>query len=1130
MLRFIIGRVGCGKTTYLHKLISQKVKEEKEQVILIVPKQFTFDTDSGILDTLGAKDACNVDVLSFSRLADTVLKTCRGLKKPPLTDGANAIIMSMALESVKDKLKFFSRHYNNISFIKKMLDEIKKFKQCAVTPKELSLAAAKMPDCILKNKLNETAFIYETYDAFLSNSFYDDNDLLTLVYDILLESTFFEGKIVAIDDFSRFSVQEMKIISVILKQAKEVYVTACCDKITETALSSPFYQSVNTVNRLRLEAAKQNVKVATAIVLTDKENGFSTYRSKELDFLQENIYQPSYEAYKESCQSIKLCAAKSPNDECDFVARQIKKFLREEKYRCRDIAVVYRDAQPYEKEIRYSLKKYGVPIFEDRRQPIENEPLVVFIRTLLEISANSFSTDRILRLLKTGLFSIDFDEIAKIENYVLMWSIDSSSWFKEWTDNPNGFGKEMNDEAEQYLLSVNETRKRIVDTVSFFCEKMKNANGKDSMTYLYRFLVENSVNDNLKEYAISLEESGEIELALAQEQVWDLMMEALDKIAAVIGENTVSAKRLCEVFELVVSSMSLGQLPNGFDEVYICGCERIATIMPKVIFVLGANAGVFPKTSFSDAIFTDFEKSQMKEEFPDLFDSVKNDVCAERFMVYNALCSAREKLFVLWSQSSLSGEKLSESEIVIMLRNLFSKIETVNTAFENQMEKVEGELPAFELMAKTWNDNTALSMALKKYFLSKEEYKGKIEAIERAAQMKPFSIENPKTAKELFGKNIYLSASKLDDYSLCPFKYFCKHELKAKPRTIAKLDPAQSGTLVHYVLEKLLKKHEGKSFVDVPMTELEKEMADILKDYIEKYMGGTKDKSDRFMYLYKRTFKILKVIVKRLLFEFSQSDFEPCDFELKIDKSVDGKAVKPFKVELEDGYIELYGIIDRVDKMEIADKKYIRVVDYKTGSKTFALSDVLGGLNMQMLLYLSSIWRNGKEYYGENIIPAGVLYLPARLEPYEIDRSDSNESVLEKQIKSGTMNGMILDEQEVLEGMDKKLSGTLIPITQKANGSISGNFISLSQLGKLTKKMDEIMAQMGNELHKGHIPAKPAYGKNHTDTCRYCDYKSVCLRYEDSPKRYVQSLKHGECLSILSQAEEVEEDGEKLDE
>ncbi len=1112
MLHFVTGKKGCGKTEFLHSKIGKLVKEKGADIILIVPKQFTFETDMGVLEALGAKDACKVEVLSFSRLADTVFKTCRGTKKPPLSDGANCVLMSLALESLQDKLVFFLRHCNKMSFAKKMLEQIKQFKQNSVTPQNIYFAASRLPKGSLKEKTYETALIYDTYNAIVSQSFYDSSDMLSIVYEILLDNEFFKNKTVVIDGFSRFSVQELKIIRLMMKQADDVYVSLCTDNERNTDPSSPFAISNRTARKLRNEASACGVEFGKVIHLTDISCEFNTYGSDCLYALEENLYKIDGKPFYADTEAIELFAAPTERDECDFVASKIKMLMRTGQYRCRDIAVVYRNETPYEKEIRHSLKKYGVPIFEDKRQPIINEPLIIAVRALLEIFSGGFTTDNLMMYLKTGLSGIDADDIAKAENYALMWSLKGSDWKKTWSDNPDGFGKEMDEERAERLALLNETREKIISPLLFFCENMKDKNGFESMTVLYEFLIENSINENLKAYAIELEKNGNFELATQQEQIWDILMSVIDQIACTLKERKVGAKRLKEIFELVVSVQSLGKLPNGFDEVYICDCDRIATITPKVVFVVGANEGLFPKPYSSEEIFGETEKEKLRQFVPDIGDGAKQAAMNERMMVYNSLCCAREKLFVTWSLTNAKGEILSESEIVLQIRTIFPKIETGNTEFLSLEEKIESEKSAFELMARFWGSDSPKENALKEYFYLADGYKDKMKILESVSEKKDFAISDPKTAKELFGKHLYLSASKLEDYELCPFKYFCRHAMRAYPRQIAKLDPMQTGTLVHFVLEKLLSQYKNKNISLVPKKDLQKSVGEILELYIETNMGGKEGKSERFLYLYQRTEKVLFTIVDRLIAEFDDCDFVPCDFELKI---ASGKEVEPYRIELEDGYIEIVGFIDRVDKMEKDGKKYLRVVDYKTGEKSFLLSDVMSGLNMQMLIYLISLWRGGEKHYGKNIVPAGIMYLPARFMPYNVERNSSEEKINSLRLEGGKPDGMVLDNEEVIKGMSKSANALMAPFRAKKNGDFKGNFISLAQLGKLAKKMDTIMAQMGNELHRGHIPARPAYGAKNSRTCTYCDYQSVCMMSEGVKSRYIPSLNHEECLLEL---------------
>ena len=1110
MLNFIIGRKGSGKTTFAHKLLGSFAKKG-EKAVLLVPKQFTFESDKGVLDLLGPRLASEVDVLSFTRLADVVMKSCRGIGKPILKDTASAVMMSLALDGLEEKLSFFSRHKNSIAFVKKMLAQIALFKKEAVTAKELYSAAEKLPGGLLKKKTFETALIFDTYDAVLNESFFDDLDLLSAVCEILAESDFFDGKIVAVDGFKTFSGREMKILELVMKKAKDVYVTLCTDDIFSKNPLSPFACVNSTAKRLIKSANKSGVEVGETIKLTDEKNGFKAYFSPELAFLEKNLFGVFAPEYKGECPAVTIVNAPSVREECAFVALTVHRLLRTGVYRCRDIAVVYRSGEMYPKEIRYSLGKYGVPIFEDKRSSVQNEPLCVLVRSLFEIIANGVGFETVLKYSKTGLSPLSWDEISEIENYALMWNLDSSSFCGEWKENPDGFGVELTEERKQTLLLLNETKNKLLKPLIALREKTKEKNAREILSAVFEFLVDEGVNERLKEYAVSLENSGETELALEQEQVWNIITEIFDDLAAVLGERTVKPKKLLEFFSVALETQSLGKLPDGYDEVYICDAGRIQTKTAKAVFLVGANEGVFPLPAQSEGIFSDSESEKLRSFIPDFSKSPVDCSAEERFMVYGSLCGARERLFVSYSLTDRTGKKLSESEIVTSLKKLFPSVREISYPFKNELDMLESEEAAFEYTAENWHSDTETVKTLKKYFSKNEKYFGKLKAIERANDKRDFAFENAENAKNLFGKRLALSASQLESYGSCPFQYFCRYGMKAKERKTASLDAANIGTVVHDVLEKLLSNHRGEKIRLLDEKTAEEEIKRYLKEYMEKFMGSSEEKTSRFMYLYGRLFKTLCVIAKRLLSEFGESDFEPVDFELPISEK---EGVRPLRISLNEGYVELHGIVDRVDVMKREEKTYLRVVDYKTGQKEFSLSDVFSGLGMQMVLYLISIWKNGTARYGE-VIPSGVLYLPARSEPFSASRGEDEKKIAEKELSGGKMNGMILDDGEVLKGMDNSLSGRFIPVKVSKSGAMSGNFISLLQLEELSKRLEKIMRDMGENLHEGKIPARPAYGKGHAQTCEWCAFSSVCQRESGGKIRYIEKLSHEECLERL---------------
>ena len=1117
MLNFITGVRNSGKTKKAHEILGTCVSAGKSAMI-IVPKQFTFDTDKGILSLLGPKLACEVEVLSFSRLCHVAVSTYGGIKKPVASQGMREIFMSRAIESIRDRLFVFAKHKNEIALVTKMLSAVDELKNSGITADDLDEAAEKTEDNILRGKLQETALIYRTYEAVTAQSHFDDADLLEKVCDILSVTDYFTGKTVVIDGFRSFTYHEYKLIGLMLQKAENVYVTLCSDDIADGNELSAFAYVNKTARKLRLLAGNSGVATGEIIKTEKEESRFS----REMLHLEKNLYCVGMEPFGCATDNISIIQADTAENECDAVARTIKALIREEKYRCRDIAVVYRSDEKYEQCMKRSFKKYGVPLFPDRRQPVKNQPLICFVRNLLLIMSEGFNSDYIFRLIKTGLCFFGEEELAEIENYIYTWDITGKKWLSDFTGNPEGFGDSFGEKEKERLAKINETRRKITEPLLALREEFEDVSAKEMAGKVYSYLRKNSVDEALRQCALSLQERGLNELAVEQEQVWDILMEILSEIAEALGDVKVTPKRFAEIFELVTAGKSLGKLPDGYDEVCVCGADRILTKSAKAVFCVGMNSGVFPLEQKETGLFSAFEKKKLAENELIIGEDIKELTLSERFICYSALACASEMLCLSYSTSGGVSQKLSESECVLAVRSIFPLCKEINTLMQSPEELIESEQSAFELMAALWQSGGNVYESLRTYFQGSEKYKGRLSAVTRAASDEDFAFEDKATAKKLFGENMYFSASQLEVYSKCPFMYFCRYGLKAQPRRKAKLDPAQSGTVIHFVLEKLLQKYKGKEILNVSENVLDGEVRELLNEYMNTFMGGFDGKGERFRYLYLRMEKVLRNLLERIRAEFSESDFETWDFELDISRESD---VKPFKIELDEGSAEFFGVIDRVDKMDLDGKRYIRVVDYKTGVKKFRLSDVLAGLNMQMLLYLISIWRGGSEFY-ENVTPAGILYFPARLSPFNAGRNDDAETLETKRLMTGKMNGMLVLDGESVQAMDKSRKSVFIPVKfDSKTGEVRGNFITLSQLERLGEVMDETISSMGNSLHDGIVPARPIFGPGHGETCAWCDYKDVCLK--DRPKvRYAEKISHDDCIRKLMGGEG---NGEKLD-
>ncbi len=1117
MLHLILGRAGAGKTTHVHKLLEDFARAGEREMLLIVPEQYSFFTERALLERLGAKDAGKIEVLSFSRLADSVFRIYGGKTGQQIDDSGRAVYMSLALEGAGDKLDVYSRHRQSTAVVREMLGLSSEFKQNAVSPEEIMAVSNNMKDCLLKKKTREISIILSAYDALVGQSFFDGQDTLTNLYGTLLQHQYFENKIVAIDAFRGFTVQELKIIEMILAQSKDTYITLCTDELYPfQGDTGVFGHTKRTAGKLIETAKRHNVSVAKPLVLTD-DGVFNnippkTSRRKEeaLAALEAGLYKPGAPVYEKETEAVTLVAAADIVSECEFVAFTIKRLMREDSLRCREIAVIARSAESYEAQLKSALKKCGVPVFIDKRQPIITQPLIVLVRSAIEIAANGFSPDAVMRCLKTGLPGFSVEDISLLENYALLWNMNGNRWLQVWTAHPGGYGNELFEEDKKLLERLNKLRASATAPLVKLRASFENADGETAASAVYEFLTEINAGENLKNFAVSLEENGEPVLALEQERIWDDLMAVLDNIATALKGSRLSAKRFRELFDLIISTRSLGTLPQGLDEITIGSADRIRTASPKAVFIVGANEGVFPRSPVTAGVLNDIERQKLIELGLQVSDPAEFKIIEERFIVYAALCSASEKLFVSYARKDLAGAQLSPSEIVAQIKTIFPNCLKKDTADIPDIETVEGLRPAFELTAKLWCKGNELYASLREFFNSREDYKDKLLAFDRAVSSKQFEIEDKDTALALFRKDMYMSASRVESYFKCAFAYFCKYGLKAEPRITAELDPMQKGTVIHYVLQKLIEKYPGKELSVLPKEQRQTEIQTFLNEYLEEKMGGSQDKQQRFTYLFNRLSSILEEVAARLAKEFETGSFVPVSFELKIDNDGD---VPPYDIALEDGgTLKIKGFVDRVDKMETNGKSYVRVVDYKSSGKEFLLSDVLEGLNMQMLIYLFAIWQNGAALYGD-IIPAGVLYMPVNAPAAKLNRNATPAEIEAEKIKNSCMSGMLLKNLVVILGMEKDGEGIFIP-AEIRNGEPEGTLISFEQMKKLKTRADEILRDMAHSLHAGRIAAVPSKDAYKTG-CEYCDYAGVCGHENGMPVRFIQKLKHEEALAKL---------------
>ena len=1077
MLKFIFGLPCSGKS---YNCI-QKIKAlsiNGEQTVLLVPEQFSFESEKQILNALGDSFSLNTSVLSFSKLSDEVSRTVGGICARVLSDADRVIFMNKALTQVATELKLWGKYAHSVTFAKSMLDTVSELKLNSITPQDLKKASENTQRASLKAKLLDLSLVYETFDYLISERFIDPSDELSHLYEKLGRYKYFENKTVFIDSFKGFTGSQYKILERIFSQAKDVYVYFTNDNnnLSEYNIFSNIRTAIQKISGI---ANKYGIIIEEAEFL-----GNSYYNSEDLHQLERLISGNTIKCGNKS-ENVTVCCGNTPYDEAEFTARTIRKLVREQNYRFRDFVIVTRDTEKYSDAVENACKKNNVSLFLDKRLPLSALPFCVLVDNA--IRATNFNSENIFGFLKSGIDILKNEEISILENYTYLWNVNGDIWLNDWDMNPNGFVTEdIKAEDIENLRLINQLRIKAIEPIIEFKNNFYGDALKMSKAIITLFDKCN-LKCVLTNMCATFDAKADSFSSEVLKQGYGAFLNILDSLVICFGKKSLTKNEYYESLSLAVSLETIGVIPQTLDQVTFGEASRIRPSRPKVAFVLGANQGVFPKFANASGVFTIFDRKQLIDLDLNISDNSITTAIDENYLVYCNVCCPTDKLYITYANNGLQGENMEPSAFVNSIKENLNPIITIEPkALMINDNLPETEQSAFsEFCRRIGNKNEA---EVFNFALENSENKQKLETLISNFNNKTKSI-TPENAKKLYGNDIYMSATKLDTLNRCKFSFFCKYGLKTKKLQPADFDVLQRGTIVHYVLERFITENKEK-FKILDAKELDNLTERYINEYLELVSGYNTIKNARHEFVISKIARSLKEVVAHLTEEFKQSDFSPVSCELKI-----GKGGIPLNYNYENGKILFSGSIDRVDEYG----GFVRVVDYKTGSKKFKLPDILFGLNLQMLLYLYAVVKN------KDVEPAGILYMPSK-------RDLKDEGM--------AMNGLLIQDIELIKAMDKNIQGEYIPKphlnSDNCFSKSDSSYITKEQFEIIFKYIEKLMYKAGNIVAGGDIAINPIDGCE-SPACSYCDYKAVC-GIENKEIFKVPSLKNSEVFEKMGEA------------
>ena len=1087
MLKLIIGRAGTGKSTQMLRRLCAAGPVRPQ--VLIVPEQRSHETERALCAMGGPRVSLWAEVLSFSRLAGRIFQYAGGTGVTELDAGGRLLLMHRAVSETSAGLTVYRRPSRKASFLRSLLDTVDELKDAGVQP-EVLIRAGEDRGGEEGCRLRDLGVICGAYQALTASVALDPRDRLTRAADRLERFSWAAGKDVWVDGFVDFSAPQSRILRLLMQQANCVTVALTCDHIREDedgmGIFSPARRTAVQLRRLAKEAG-------VPFVVEEIDPADDT-RLPAMRAMERGLFAPEEVEAVPSQGAVELFRGSNMRGEVEWTASRIRTLVREEGLRYRDIGVVARDYESYRHLVESIFPRYEVPVFSSAMTDILERPVLSLVTAALEIVTNGYTYDSVFRYLKTGLTDLSQADRDELENYVLRWDIRGARWTQQklWSWHPRGYGYQLEDEDRQLLARLDAMRRKVTEPLEVL-KKNTNKTGRGQAISLYTFMESIGLPLRLEERVEQLRREGRPALADEYRQLWEILCGALEQCAALLGDEEMELDEFAPLLRLVLSQYDVGSIPVSLDRVTAGETTRQTGHAVKVMFLLGADDSTIPRVSFPPGLLTDEDRSYLALYEAGLNQTARELLGRELTTVYQLCAIPRQKLIVTWPAVGAGGEERRPCFLAQRLMHIFSDVKVITEDSLNGAFRLCAPLPALEQAGR---DATARAV-LRRI----PEYAGEVERMERAAQWERGSL-SPEAVEGLYGRRIPMSASRMDKYRSCHFSYFMRYGLKAEPRRQAGFAAPEYGTFVHYVLEHVLKDEffgqqamEGTELTAGEKNYLRELTKRVVDRYVKEELGSLEDQSDRFRYLFERLLRSVYAVVENAAQELRCSKFKPISFELGFGGSKDA-ALPPVELTVDGVTISVSGFVDRVDGWIRDDRLCLRVVDYKTGRKSFDLTEIWNGLGLQMLLYLFTLQEKGEKLYNMPVDSVGVLYMPARDAVIQAERTVSDEQLQKQLDKALVRSGLVLDDPDVLAAMEETGEGgfRFLPLkVSKKDGTISGEALaSAEQFGKLARHIQTVLEEICRELARGDITADPYWRGPDKNACRYCEYAAAC--------------------------------------
>ncbi len=1125
-LQFVFGNSGSGKSEYLYEhILEQAAAEPERNFLVLVPEQFTMQTQRELVERQSSHAIMNVDVLSFARLAYRVFDELGKQNLIVLEETGKNLVLRKVAEQKRGELPMLGSSMNKMGYVGEIKSLISEMTQYNVSPEDLERFLES--ECVgeaVRYKLKDILTLYRGFREYIEGAYITAEEVLALLCEVAKESALLRDCVIVFDEFTGFTPIQNRVLRELLCLAQKVMVSVTVD-IREDVYHSRgihelFAMSKKTVRSLQKMASELAVETEEPVVLTAGEK--KRYAgAPALFFMEQNLFRARAGQWRGETESIRLAAAKNPREELTFAAREITRLVREQGYCYKDIAVVTGDVPGYANYVPEIFRQYGIPYFVDQTRNILFHPFVEFVRAALEVVEYDFSYESVFRFLRCGLFLGD-EETDILENFVRAKGIRGR---KRWGERWRAFGKEEaeGERRKRELDEINELRERVSAAFEPLSAAFSGSgHSAAEQTYaLFRFIEQFGVEERLKRREQSLIEEGE-RLQLAQEyaQIYRIVMDLLDKVYALLGDERLGIREYSDILDAGFEAAKVGIIPPGNDRVTIGDIERTRLNHIRILFFVGVNDGVVPKLGNPGGIISQFEREMMAEHHLELAPLERERVFIQKFYLYLNMTKPSDRLYVTYSMVNSDGKSLRSSYLLGTLQHMFPDLVTAKPA-ETECERdvltpengiryllaglrrqdcggQAGEAPADFADAEDENGwNADAWYALAQWYLSREPYRGEVcRLFDAAFGLHADTPIGRAAVRALYGAELENSVTRLERFAACAFSHFLDYGLQLREREEYGFASVDMGNIYHDALEHFARRVDASEYTwfDIPQELQEQWVEESMEDAILGNPNAGVCAEARSRYLLTQMKATMRKTVWALITQVQKGQFTPREFEVSFSRA-DNLAAVRFSLS-EEEKMRLKGRIDRVDTYETEDKVYVRIIDYKSGNTSFSLLNLYHGLQLQLVVYMNAALElEQKKHPAKQVMPAGIFYYHIANPMVEGQGTESEEEIKQSVLAQLALNGLVNADSEIYRAMDADFTGSssVIPVSLKADGTPRANS-KLADSGEFALMADYVNKKLldaGKKIMAGDVSVSP-YQLDEKRGCDYCPYHTVC--------------------------------------